>query len=469
MIVDLRHGDCVAVMATLEAESLDSIVCDPPYLLAFMSKSWDSVGVNDGAAMQAWHYKWAIEAIRILKPGGHLLAFGGTRTFHRLACALENAGFEYRDTLCWMYGSGFPKSLDVSKAIDKAAGAEREVTGVKPGHENFIGRDTHPLNDGWNRPWASDPVAVERYHSQTAPSTDSAKEWSGWGTALKPAWEPILMVRKPFAGTVAANVQEYGTGALNIDGCRIDSEAIPINKLEKWSGFGQEKRPDYIQEINTAGRWPANVALDEGAAHLLNEQVGELTSGEPMGIRHTDSLDIFGKDPGRIGTPVTGYGDTGGASRFFYTSKSSRWEREVGLHGSEQQFLATMGNGIGEREHNPDEPTAWTTNNHPTVKPIDLMRWLVRMVTRVGGTVLDPFTGSGTTGCAAVIEGMNFIGIEQDAGYIQIAKKRIEFWSVHQAPDVLNPELARQIKPGTVIPVEVRRGKKVDPNQESLF
>lgn len=429
--VRLYLGDCIEVMAEMDEGSVDAVVCDPPYGLEFMGKEWDSfrvddpgttrnrgeraanngaVGGGDGShpasrkraalsygggnrartyrctgcgkrdqfrnahdctpharwaqelvdphaapptmlAFAEWVRVWSLEAYRVLKPGGHLLAFGGTRTFHRLTCGIEDAGFEIRDCLTWLYGSGFPKSLDVSKAIDKAAGA--------------------------------------------------AREWQGWGTALKPAWEPCVVARKPLAGTVAENVQAHGTGALNIDGCRIAGEvpSVPQPSLNSPTGlvYGYKTGEGRNGEMSAApgGRWPANVALDEQAAAMLDAQSGERGGG--FGVRGagpTDGRNAYAL--GGNGEPG-GYGDTGGASRFFYTAKASRTDRN----------------------------TSGANNTHPTVKPTDLMRWLVRLVTPPGGVVLDPFAGSGSTLVAARAEGFRSIGIERETEYAEIIAQRL--------------------------------------------
>lgn len=367
---ELHLGDCRNVMATLPAESVDAIVCDPPYGLSFMGKGWDH-GVP---GVDFW-----TEALRVLKPGGHLIAFGGTRTYHRLAVAIEDAGFEVRDCLMYLYGSGFPKSLDVSKAMDKQAGAEREVTGSvfrgeKAGRSAGIKGKTVPRIDVF-----------------TAPSTDLAKQWHGWGTALKPAYEPAILARKPLSGTVANNVAQWGTGALNIDGCRIGG---------------------------TDGRWPANLILDEDAAAALDVQSG-VRAGGRRGIGRGDDGNVFGSGLNSKTTEPM-YNDTGGASRFFYTAKASRSEREAGLDGMEQVKAGAM-TGAEYRE---DRPTnhPMRANHHPTVKPIDLMRYMVRLVTPPGGVVLDPFMGSGSTGCGAMLEGMRFIGIDIAPEYVEIAR-----------------------------------------------
>lgn len=366
-------GDCRVMMSTLPDASVDAVVCDPPYELGFMGKAWDASGI--AYDVEVWR-----QALRVLKPGGHLLAFSGSRTYHRMTCAIEDAGFEIRDQIMWVYGSGFPKSLDVSKAIDKAAGAEREVVGkqkVPVGHA-FAGKV-----------YGSDGSA-HRVAPITAPATDVARQWSGWGTALKPAHEPICLARKPLVGTVAANVLAHGTGAINVDGCRVDGAKTraPVGHYERpsigtvgHSGF-RDGRNDHL------GRWPANFIHD-------------------------------GSEEATIGL--------GEAARFFYTAKASREDREEGCGHLEAKRPASH-----EANTNLTSPragagrTAETVRNvHPTVKPTELMRYLCRLVTPPGGTVLDPFTGSGSTGRGAVLEGFNFIGCELSPEYAEIALARI--------------------------------------------
>ena len=717
-------GDCRERMRTLEPESVDAIVCDPPYGLEFMGKEWDRLtedrpnaaawkgrrgtkqitkrsddgpcetpwakessgyrgnarqsfkrctkcgkrsfsgspckcpdpewaieypeGPPTGAVvMQRWHESWAVEAFRVLRPGGHLLAFGGTRTFHRLTVAIEDAGFEIRDCLSWLYGSGFPKSLDVSKAIDKMRRRDYVQAAIDlgitiPGNNlhDWTKAEHSPGDEWWERfkaylspeQWG----AIERRvigsddkgegswfgadgeFDLTAPATPEAAQWAGWGTALKPAWEPVIVARKPLVGTVAANVLAHGTGALNIDGCRIVTDG------GGWNGLGHThdetqwrlNNPDGVQR--SVGRWPANTILDESAAALLDEMSGERKSPKT----YTRKADGFGSTSYRVGEPAgkesLNYGDTGGASRFFkvvspdaysdsscyngmdqedtacgddlteaestsagkrtgssdgnsrtdgfgnrqtalsltdtksttetrtrstttsatssasprngttttisgngkitesltalsndgasgaantspsttspsgdpapitgtakpapantsetgnaattntpapgsasgtpsasqpdpfltvplddpeaevtrfgYFPKASRRERNAGLEGMPEQHIRRMSGG--EYAHNSGSTVsskngAHSQNHHPTVKPIALMRWLVRLVTPPGGTVLDPFAGSGSTGCAAVLEGFEFIGVEQDPTYAQIAERRIAFW-----------------------------------------
>ena len=384
-MVTLLHGDCREAMASLGAASVDSIVTDPPYELGFMGKGWDASGIAYDPTV------WS-EAYRVLKPGGHLLAFGGTRTWHRLAVAIEDAGFEVRDSIAWMYGSGFPKSLDVSKAIDKAAGVEREVVGVGNGGLHHKATVTNLSN------WDVDHNADG--HPITAPATPAAQQWQGWGTALKPAFEPIVVARKPLIGTVAENVQAHGTGALNIDGCRIGTDGgrpLILSKSEDSTGIlGNGLNGSQHGGNTTLGRWPANVILDESQAAELDRQSGVTTSALTGSER---TLDVGRSDLVRQ-APREGmrraHGDSGGASRFFYCAKANSSERPR------------------------DGETA-----HPTVKPVDLMRYLVKLVTPPNGTVLEPFAGSGTTLEACVVEGFRVIGIELTDDYIPLIQQRL--------------------------------------------
>jgi site-specific DNA-methyltransferase (adenine-specific) len=380
--VKLIQGDCLDRLLDLQDCSVDSIVTDPPYELGFMGRKWDSSGIANN--VELWE-----QCLRVLKPGGHLLAFGGTRTYHRMTVAIEDAGFEIRDCIQWLYGSGFPKSLDVSKAIDKAAGAEREVTGQRE-----VTRDLS--RDGRTGDEAISPVAVHGATIDvTAPALPEAKQWEGWGTALKPANEPIVVARKPLAEkTVAANVLKWGTGAININGCRVEGAPWAFSHTDKTSrssgimGDVSGAR-EGVAESHSSGRWPANVLFDERAAESL---------GEP--------------------------------SRFFYVAKASGKERTAGLENMPDKKKPGWSSG----ELNPGSFQSKMTkkeakNVHPTVKPITLMRYLCRLVTPPGGTVLDPFTGSGSTGCGAVLEGFDFVGIEREEEYIIIAEARISHWN----------------------------------------
>jgi DNA modification methylase len=362
---EVMWGDCLQVLRAMEDSSIDSVVTDPPYGIAFMGREWDSFkatneaksqvvkGLGTGMRMttaqenrnfQEWCEEWAAECLRVLKPGGWLLAFGGSRMYHRLAAGIEDAGFELRDTVAWTYSTGFPKSLDVSKAIDKAAGVEREVTGE---------RVTNVGMQGGNFSARSSQGVVQ---VRDKPATAEAAQWQGWGTALKPALEPITLARKPFKGTVAANVLQHGTGALNIDGCRVGDNANNPHTATGPAQPGGFAMQSSGLGSTVQGRWPANL-IHDGSDEV------EAVLGEAM--------------------------------RFFYCPKPSKAERGEG-------------------------------NAHPTVKPVGLMRYLCRLVTPPGGIVLDPFCGSGTTGVAAALEGFDFAGIEREAEYLEIARRRLE-------------------------------------------
>lgn len=346
MTTQIIHGNSLTELPKLAEHSIDAIVTDPPYELGFMNKKWDASGI-------AYNVDLWRECLRVLKPGGHLLAFGGTRTYHRMVCAIEDAGFEIRDSIHWIYGSGFPKSLNVSKA------------------------------------------------------TDLTKEWQGWGTALKPAHEPIVLARKPLENTVATNVLTHGTGALNIDGCRIHRQPDDTSHAgHRTATFGTQQTVSggdgsggWTQ--NDTGRWPANIIFDDQAATELNEQ---------SGIE---------------------------ASRFFYCAKPSKTERNAGLDAPPKKYnkYGNQKNGkdIGNGSVNDKFTTTPRQNFHPTVKPIALMRWLIRLITPPNGTILDPFTGSGTTLIAATLEGFHSIGIEITADYHPIIHNRLQ-WAQQQPP-----------------------------------
>jgi site-specific DNA-methyltransferase (adenine-specific) len=327
-------GDCIEKMKDIPDDTIDSIVTDPPYELGFMGKAWDSTGI-------AYNLEFWQEALRILKPGGYLLSFGGSRTYHRMACAIEDAGFEIRDQIMWVYSSGFPKSHDVSQAIDKELGATRKKIGTKQGTTSVKKGGQYRGGVGVQQT----SVAVDI----TEPATDEARQWDGWGTALKPAHEPIVMARKPLSErNVARNVLEWGTGSININGTRVGTEKMLRHTT---TATGAE-----------VGRWPAN---------FIHDGSGEVVDSFP---KKTDE-------------------------RFFYCAKANSKERSEGL---------------GDK------------NFHPTVKPIELMRYLVRMVTPPNGIVLDPFTGSGSTGVGAIKEARRFYGIELNKEYAKIARARLK-------------------------------------------
>jgi site-specific DNA-methyltransferase (adenine-specific) len=398
--VILHHGDCLDVMAELPDQSVDAVVTDPPYGLDFMGKKWDTGAVSFDTAI--WRH-----ALRVLKPGGHLLAFGGTRTWHRLAAAIEDAGFEIRDSIAWLYGSGFPKSLDVSKAIDKAAGTEREV--IRPRSYELTDGGGYSGNLNTSRP------RLESCEI-TAPATDAAKQWQGWGTALKPAFEPIVVARKPIRGTVAANVLAHGTGALNIDATRVagDNPSIgrrkgstnhlstrPAREAEAEGRIESRQSPEAFAADRPGellGRWPTNVVIDEHTAAGIDVHSGVTRDGTAV-QRNGGGQRIFNQGDG-LTRDDAGYGGGGGASRFFPT-----FRYEAKAPTSERPSTE----GVA----------------HPTVKPLDLMRWLVRLVTPPGGVVLDPFAGSGTTAEAAIHEHMRCIVIERELIYLPLIVARL--------------------------------------------
>jgi DNA modification methylase len=394
--VTLYCGDCREVIASLADECLSSIVTDPPYGLAFMGKQWD----YDVPPVEVWQ-----ECLRTLKPGGHLLAFAGTRTQHRMAVRIEDAGFEIRDMIAWVYGSGFPKSLDVSKAIDKAAGAEREVVGISSVTGARKSQTMDDGNKGTRRTYHNEEPVVNNI---TAPATDAAKQWQGWGTALKPALEPITVARKPLIGTVTANVLEHGTGAINVDGCRVGTDGGTTRSEQAPYSESGWRTGHKVESLN-AGRWPANLIHDGS-----DEVVGLFpeTNGVFGARREGGDKSIFsggGHSQSARQRIVGGTKDSGSAARFFYCAKAS--DREI-LAAEELPLFGESFDAV--------------KNNHPTVKPVALMRWLIRLVTPPSGILLDPFAGSGTTGVAAKLEGRKAMLIELDERYCEIAAKRLE-------------------------------------------
>jgi site-specific DNA-methyltransferase (adenine-specific) len=417
MTYQILHGNNLDILPTLADNSIDSIVTDPPYELGFMGKKWDSSGI--AYSVELWQ-----QCLRVLKPGGHLLSFGGTRTYHRVAVAIEDAGFELRDSIAWLYGSGFPKSLDVSKAIDKAAGAERQKIAQGKGGSGFGLMDR------------SSTIGGE--FDITAPSTPEAQQWQGWGTALKPAFEPVIVARKPIEGTVASNVLKWGTGGLNIDGSRIGRQDGDNSSAgNRTATFGTQDTSSggdgsggWTQ--NDSGRWPANIILDPYTAELIDEQSGQTKSTRSEMTSNPGTVYGSGKGlPSHTG--IYGHNDSGGASRFFYVAKASKRDRNEGLEELEEKQAVGGGGGIGDYLDDVNSASgkfgsekAPAKNFHPTVKPTSLMEYLIKLVTPPNGTVLDPFTGSGSTGKAAILQGFDFIGIEMTEEYLPIIEGRLK-------------------------------------------
>ncbi len=431
-MIELLHGDCLEQMKSLPDNSVDSIVTDPPAGIAFMGKEWDK---DKGGRKQwiAWMESVAKECIRVIKPGGHALVWAIPRTSHWTGMAWEDAGWTPREKIYHCFGSGFPKSANISKHIDRMAGAEREVIGIK----NNKGR---VKSEGWG-------MSDSNGDDITAPATEAAKQWSGWGTSMKPAIEEWWMFRKPFKSTVAENVLKWGTGGLNIDGCRVgmsNSDTAMLNgKSSKnptgvKSGFGG----GIASKPHQQGRFPANLILsypeDEYKDGRLQPNPGK---DEVMGL--------FPQTKSGGGVKVTGNGETpgstyclnrkergrdwsvdsGSAARFFYVAKSSKSDRNSGMEGLYKCEDCNIIKHISELTSGCPtcgETMTPFTNIHATVKPTKLMCYLVRLVTPPGGTVLDPFMGSGSTGKACKLEGFGFIGIEMETEYINIARARIE-------------------------------------------
>ena len=471
MNIDLRLGDCIEVLKTLPDNSVDSIVTDPPYHLTsivkrfgkedsapaqfgtdgayaraskgFMGKEWD--GGDIAFRIDVWK-----ECYRILKPGGHLLAFSHSRTYHRMGVAVEDAGFEIRDQIMWVYGSGFPKSHNIGKALQKQSG-DVKVIGKKKGAgttgKSYISNNEEYV-DGEKGVFKKEYDEIEINN-----------DWEGWGTALKPAHEPIVMARKPLSEkSIVENVIKHGTGGINIDGSRIGEgtgELKTINqkgaKFKTWSddptktrwyeqGFNKSEGNSY--EVKDNGRFPANIIFDEEAGQLLDEQSGlkQSVKRKPEWNKKTEHTNTYTPPQSQYGDHNT-YDDKGGASRFFYCAKASKKDRNEGLENFTPKTDRQKGHGLDRicgncgtsmlkpqdcKCEEPDWITPPKLNSHPTVKPTDLMRYLINLVTPKGGTTLDPFMGSGSTGKAAVQCGVNFIGIEKEEEYMKIAKARIE-------------------------------------------
>jgi DNA modification methylase len=458
----LYVGDNLEHIRKLPDNSVDAVVTDPPYGLGkepdpravlrdwlvkkefraggsgFMGREWDAFVPSPVLWMECY---------RVLKPGGHLLSFAGTRTYDWVVMGLRLAGFEIRDQIMWIFGSGFPKSLNVSKAIDRAAGAERKIVGTYDPRSKFDGKDrkSKAISERWRQyegrddeedrmDWSSAPI--------TAPATQAARQWDGWHTALKPAHEPVVLARKPLDGTVADNVQAHGTGAINVDGCRVGTvKNVPASprRAKQGTAYGDLSKcpPD-----SSGGRWPANIMHDGSAEVLAGFPMTGKSSGGRIGSAGGGAVDYAGSSFVK-GDP--GFGDTGSAARFFYSPKASRAEREAGLESLSKSVIdPSREQGSAGR----DNPRAGAGRNgearaniHPTVKPLNLMRYMVKMVTPPGGTVLDPYAGSGTTLIAAQVEGFRWIGMELETNHAVIAYSRVSHWSDNP------PEDAKPLQP----------------------
>ena len=408
--MELLLGDCLYKLQELKDNSVDSIVTDPPYGLSFMGKQWD----YDVPSQEIWE-----ECIRVLKPGGHLLAFAGSRTYHRMAVRIEDAGFEIRDQIMWVYGSGFPKSHNIGKAVDEKLGNKREVIST-------VEEGTGPLKTGHVNKGGGGGLSVGTERSPKYNITKGNSEWEGWGTALKPAHEPIVMARKPLSQkTVVDNVLEWGTGGINIDESRIGTEVIKTQGGEKFKGNGIYNKYNNCEESIHEGRFPANIIFDEEAGKLLDEQSGiSKCTATNIGYTNPEEQDDFFK--GLKNKVTVRHNDEGGASRFFYCPKTSKKDRNEGL--DEFPFgkppASARSKPASGRQSALGQPRK---NHHPTVKPTALMLYLIRLVTPKGGTTLDPFMGSGSTGKAAVRGGFDFIGIEMEQEYFRIANARIQY------------------------------------------
>ena len=411
----IYNMDCLEGMKLIDDNSIDSIVTDPPYELGFMGKKWDSTGI-------AYNVELWQEALRVLKPGGHLLAFGGTRTYHRMVCAIEDAGFEIHDQIQWIYGSGFPKSMDISKAIDKKFGVEREIIGQR---EDILKKQAKDLREGKRKIVDSlNAGANERNNGFvtvsadiTTPTTDEAKQWDGWGTCLKPANEPIVVARKPLSEkTVAENVLKWGTGGINIDDCRIPLQEHGEDKRLGGNGnWKTEKMAKNVYEggyegksvtSSKLGRFPANIIFDEVAGKILDEQTGILTSGKMKQHIEGGTYNVYSKMYPRY---VETIGDSGGASRFFFNVEQDDLEDLIPFFYCAKASKKERGEG----------------NTHPTVKPLKLISYLITLVTPPTGICLDIFEGSGTHALACIENGFKYIGFELDKHYFDIATKRI--------------------------------------------
>jgi DNA modification methylase len=372
----IHHGSNLDILPTLPDNSVDSIVTDPPYELGFMGKSWDSTGI-------AYNVEMWKQCLRVLKPGGHLVAFSGSRTYHRMAVAIEDAGFQIRDQMMWVYGSGFPKSHNIGKAVDKLQGNEREIVGELKAHDIRGGALMETSIPEFKKDISTYQIKI----------TKGTSDWEGWGTALKPAHEPIVLARKPIDGTIAENVLKWGVGGLNIDACRVEAQGENFDNVKdrtdmtgKLTIHHEGGNLEALDKLKRLGRFPANF-MHDGSQEVL---------------------ELFPNDAGR----------------FFYCPKANKKDRDEGCDEIQESFYSMSGNDDPESTIGLNRQIK-RKNSHPTVKPTELMRYLCRLVTPPNGTVIDPFNGSGSTGKASVLEGFNYIGIELDPEYIKISEARI--------------------------------------------
>ena len=497
----LLLGDCLDKLKELDDNSIDSIVTDPPYGLSFMGKKWD----YDVPSQEIFE-----ECLRVLKPGGHLLSFAGSRTYHRMAVRIEDAGFEIRDQIMWIYGSGFPKSHNIGKAVDKIGGnnitwfgewlknwrtenniPQSKIAKLFPSKTGGLTgcvsnwelgkniptiEEYNKIVETFNLPFKTleelerevigkknsgcfnneeDRHTIGASKSVEVDITKGSSPYEGWGTALKPAHEPIVMARKPFKGSVAQNVLEWGTGGINIDESRIRTDEVITThaRNSKSEHFGQiQNHGTYQSKGQVLGRFPANIIFDEEAGKILDEQSGISKSSGGSGELSKGALgkNVYGKYENNIlASNAGGLGDIGGASRFFYCPKTSKTDRNEGLDAFEVKQTVGGGGGIGNYQDDVNSASgkfgsekAPSKNNHPTVKPTDLMLYLIRMVTPKSGTILDPFMGSGSTGKAAVRGGFDFVGIEREQDYKNIAEARIQY----EIDNPYNEEKGERIK-----------------------
>lgn len=434
------HGDCMEVMEAFEDNSIDSLVTDGPYGLGFMGKSWDKFTSKE---YQDFCFEWGSKALRVLKPGGYCLSFSAPRKYHRMVCGLEDAGFKIKDMINWVFGSGFPKSLDISLAINKLLGGVVKKGDMKiaPDGGRYDKRKKigNPLTDYC---YAGD-IIEEEDHYEKIPSNSEALKWYGYGTGLKPAQEPIVLAQKPYKGTYAKNVLKWGVGGLYINGCRINY----LNEGEDSRVYDESRNLTHGKHLNATikyapdgnahrmfkpnkGRWPSNLILDEVSSEMIDYQSGDLErSGRPNLIgRHYNDSKWFNANLGGMFKANRQHMDRGGASRFFYCAKAHKSERNAGLDDLEDKPVPALQGNLDGCLNTKGIPSI-AKNDIATLKPINLMRYLVRLVTPPNGTVLDPFAGSGTTGIACIIEGFNYVLIEKRERFAKVMiPKRLEYW-----------------------------------------